>query len=128
MSGVELSAVPHQLTDFAQLMFGLVLWARYERALFARYRLFILFALLNSCFILVASVAAGARLCYPISPALFALFARNHLVHQAIDQASEKDPGQSRRQSEKNQGPCVLDIGDLAGQSSDTSVCAGLPS
>jgi membrane AbrB-like protein len=62
MSGVELSAVPHQLIDLAQLMFGLVLGARYERAFFARYRLFIPFALLNSCFILVASVAAGAAL------------------------------------------------------------------
>jgi len=64
MSGVELSAVPHELTDFAQLMFGLVLGARYERAFFARYRLFIPFALLNSCFILVASVAAGAALAW----------------------------------------------------------------
>ena len=64
MSGVELSAVPHQLTDFAQLMFGLVLGARYERAFFARYKLFIPFALLNSCFILVASVAAGAALAW----------------------------------------------------------------
>jgi hypothetical protein len=52
------------LTDFAQLMFGLVLGARYERAFFARYRLFIPFALLNSCFILVASVAAGAALAW----------------------------------------------------------------
>jgi membrane AbrB-like protein len=64
MSGVELSAVPHQLTDFAQLMFGLVLGARYERAFFARYKLFIPFALLNSCFMLVASVAAGAALAW----------------------------------------------------------------
>lgn len=64
MSGVELSAVPHQLIDFAQLMFGLVLGARYERAFFARYRLFIPFALLNSCFILIASVAAGAALAW----------------------------------------------------------------
>jgi membrane AbrB-like protein len=64
MNGVELSAVPHQLTDFAQLMFGLVLGARYERAFFIRYRLFIPFALLNSCFILVASVAAGAALAW----------------------------------------------------------------
>ena len=64
MSGVELSAVPQQLTDLAQLMFGLVLGARYERAFFARYKLFIPFALLNSCFILVASVAAGAALAW----------------------------------------------------------------
>jgi hypothetical protein len=64
MTGVQLSAVPHPLTDFAQLLFGLVLVARYERAFFARYRLFIPFALLNSCFILVASVAAGAALAW----------------------------------------------------------------
>ena len=64
MGGVQLSAVPHGLTDFAQLMFGLVLGARYERAFFARYRLFIPFALLNSFFILIASVAAGAALAW----------------------------------------------------------------
>lgn len=64
VSGIELSAVPHGLIDFAQLMFGLVLGARYERAFFLRYKLFIPFALLNSCFILVASVAAGAILAW----------------------------------------------------------------
>ena len=64
MAGIRLSAVPHWLTDFAQLMFGLVLGARYERAFFARYKLFIPFALLNSCFILVVSAAAGAALAW----------------------------------------------------------------
>ena len=64
MSGIELSAVPHTFTDFAQLMFGLVLGARYERSFFLRYKLFIPFALLNSCFILVASVIAGATLAW----------------------------------------------------------------
>jgi membrane AbrB-like protein len=59
-----LSAVPHPLTDFAQLMFGLVLGARYERAFFARYKLFIPFALVNSFFILLASAAAGAALAW----------------------------------------------------------------
>jgi len=67
MSGVRLSAVPHWMTDFAQLMFGLVLGARYERAFFARYRLFIPFALLNSLFILIASVLAGAALAWAFS-------------------------------------------------------------
>jgi membrane AbrB-like protein len=61
-SGVQLSAVPHWMTDFAQLMFGLVLGVRYERAFFARYRLFIPFALLNAFFIVIASVAAAAIL------------------------------------------------------------------
>src|SRR5581483_7032935 len=56
--------VPHFLTDIAQLLFGLVLGARYERAFFARYKLFIPFALLNSFFILIASVAAGALLAW----------------------------------------------------------------
>jgi membrane AbrB-like protein len=64
MGGVKLSAVPHVLTEVAQLMFGLVLGARYERAFFARHRLFIPFALLNSVFILLASVAAGASLAW----------------------------------------------------------------
>lgn len=67
MGGIQLSAVPHWLTDFAQLMFGLVLGARYERAFFIRYKLFIPFALLNSCFILVTSAAAGAALAWLFS-------------------------------------------------------------
>jgi len=64
MSGVELSGVPHWMTDFAQLMFGLVLGARYERAFFAHHRLFIPFALLNSFFILIASAVSGAILAW----------------------------------------------------------------
>ncbi|HKY06688.1 MAG TPA: AbrB family transcriptional regulator [Candidatus Binatia bacterium] len=64
VSSVQLSAVPHHLIDFAQLMFGLVLGARYERAFFVRYKLFIPFALLNSVFILVASIIAGALLAW----------------------------------------------------------------
>jgi membrane AbrB-like protein len=60
VSGAQLSAVPHWMTDLAQLLFGLVLGARYERAFFARYRLFIPFALLNSLFILIASVGVAA--------------------------------------------------------------------
>ena len=52
------------MTDFAQLMFGLVLGVRYERAFFVRYRLFIPFALLNSFFIVIASVAAAALLAW----------------------------------------------------------------
>lgn len=62
VSRTQLSAVPHGFTDFAQLMFGLVLGARYERDFFVRYKLFIPFALLNSFFILIASVAAGVAL------------------------------------------------------------------
>ena len=67
LSGIELSAVPHRLMDFAQLMFGLVLGARYERAFFARHRMFIPFALLNSFFILVASVIAAGILAWAFS-------------------------------------------------------------
>lgn len=61
-SGVELSAVPGWMTDFAQLMFGLVLGARYERAFFARHRLFIPFAFINAVFIISASAAVGLAL------------------------------------------------------------------
>jgi len=64
MSGIQLSAVPHWMADLAQLMFGLVLGARYERAFFASYKLFIPFALLNSFFIVIASVAAGVALAW----------------------------------------------------------------
>jgi membrane AbrB-like protein len=64
VSGIQLSAVPRWMTDFAQLMFGLVLGARYERAFFARYKLFVPFALLNSFFILIASAAMGAALAW----------------------------------------------------------------
>jgi uncharacterized membrane protein AbrB (regulator of aidB expression) len=45
-------------------MFGVVLGARYERAFFVRYRLFIPFAFLNSVFILIASVMAGTALAW----------------------------------------------------------------
>lgn len=72
--GVELSAVPSWMTDFAQLMFGLILGARYERAFFVRYKLFIPFALLNSFFILFASAIVAATLAWcfglPISTML----------------------------------------------------------
>lgn len=64
MNGVQLSAVPHWLTDLAQLLFGLVLGARYERDFFARHKFFVPFALLNSFFILVVSAVAGAALAW----------------------------------------------------------------
>jgi membrane AbrB-like protein len=64
IGGVQLSGVPHWLTDFAQLMFGLVLGARYERAFFARHRLFVRFALLNGFFTLIASIAVAAGLAW----------------------------------------------------------------
>jgi uncharacterized protein len=67
MGGVQLSSVPPWMTDFAQLMFGLVLGARYEGAFFTHYKLFIPFALLNSFFILIASVLAGAALAWAFS-------------------------------------------------------------
>ena len=70
----------------------------------------------------------GNRLRHPTSPAFAALFPWVPLVHQAVHQASEKDPGQSRRQGEKNKGPGLLDIGNVARQSSNQSVCAGFAS
>jgi membrane AbrB-like protein len=62
VSGIELSAVPHWMTDLAQLMFGLVLGARYERAFFIRYKLFVPFALANSFFVLVTSALVAVAL------------------------------------------------------------------
>jgi len=64
VSGVELSAVPGWMSDFAQLMFGLVLGARYERAFFLRYKLFLPFAILNSVFVLAASVVVAIGLAW----------------------------------------------------------------
>lgn len=64
MSGVQLSAVPHWMTSFAQLMFGLVLGARYERAFFVRYKLFLPFAIANSVFVLAASVVVAIFLAW----------------------------------------------------------------
>ena len=64
ISGVELSAVPGWTTDFAQLMFGLTLGERYERAFFARHKMFIPFALVNALFILIASAAVGVGLAW----------------------------------------------------------------
>ncbi len=62
IGGVELSAVPGWMTDFAQLMFGVILGERYERAFFIRHKLFIPFAMVNAVFILVASVAGALAL------------------------------------------------------------------
>ncbi len=61
---VQLSSVPQWMTNLAQLMFGLVLGARYERAFFARYKLFIPFALLNSFFVLAASMVLAGVLAW----------------------------------------------------------------
>ena len=52
------------ITRDEQLMFGLVLGARYERAFFARHKLFIPFALLNSFLILITSVAVAVALAW----------------------------------------------------------------
>ena len=60
--GIELSAVPSWMVDFAQLMFGLILGERYERAFFARHRMFIPFALLNAFFIMFASAGVAVLL------------------------------------------------------------------
>ncbi|MDA1325208.1 MAG: AbrB family transcriptional regulator [Proteobacteria bacterium] len=64
IGGVELSAVPGWTTDFAQLMFGLTLGERYEKAFFARHKMFIPFALVNAFFIMTASAAVGVGLCW----------------------------------------------------------------
>lgn len=76
ISGIELSAVPHWMISLAQLMFGLILGARFERAFFVRYKLFIPFALLNAFFIMVTSalVAIGFSWAFglPVSTMLIA--------------------------------------------------------
>ncbi len=76
ISGVELSAVPSWMTDFAQLMFGLVLGARYERAFFIRNKLFIPFALFNAFFIMFVSALVALFLAWafglPIATMLIA--------------------------------------------------------
>lgn len=59
LNGVTLSEVPSWLTDVAQLLFGLILGERYERAFFARHKLFIPFALINALFIISASAAVA---------------------------------------------------------------------
>jgi membrane AbrB-like protein len=64
LSGFALSSVPHWMMNCAQLMFGLVLGSRYERAFFVRYRLFIPFALINSLIILLASAAVAVLLAW----------------------------------------------------------------
>ncbi len=92
VSGIQLSAVPHWMTDFAQLMFGLILGARYERAFFARHRLFIPFALINSFFILITSVGVAVALSWafglPIATMIIATapggFAEMTITAQAL--------------------------------------------
>ncbi len=68
------------------------------------------------------------RLGHPTPPAFDPIFSRIFLVHQAIDLASEKNAGESRRQGEKNKRACVLDIGNLARQPSNQNICAGFAS
>ena len=57
------SLIPGWMTDFAQLMFGLILGERYERAFFARHKLFIPFALVNAFFIILASIGVAVLIC-----------------------------------------------------------------
>jgi hypothetical protein len=64
VGGVELSSVPRWLIDLAQLMFGLILGARYERAFFVRYRLFVPFALINAVFVMAVSAAVALGLAW----------------------------------------------------------------
>ncbi|MBD21232.1 MAG: hypothetical protein CMM37_09365 [Rhodospirillaceae bacterium] len=64
LNGVTLSEVPGWLTDIAQLLFGLILGERYERAFFARHKLFIPFALINAIFIISASSAVAVAIFY----------------------------------------------------------------
>ena len=67
LNGVTLSEVPSWLTDFAQLMFGLILGERYERAFFAKHKMFIPFALVNATFIILASAAVALGISWAFS-------------------------------------------------------------
>jgi membrane AbrB-like protein len=92
VSGVQLSGIPHWMTDFAQLMFGLILGARYDRDFFIRYKLFVPFALVNAVLILVLSALVGILLSWmfalPIATMLVATapggLAEMTLVAQAL--------------------------------------------
>jgi membrane AbrB-like protein len=70
-NGVALSSIPYWVVDGAQLVFGIILGTRYERAFFARHRMFIPFALVNGLFIIGLSVCAGVviALAFGMDPA-----------------------------------------------------------
>jgi len=91
--GFELSLVPEWMTDFAQLMFGIILGERYERTFFTRYRLFIPFAIFNAIFIIVASICVALLIAWnsniPISTLIIATapggLAEMTIVAQALE-------------------------------------------
>ncbi|MBB42385.1 MAG: hypothetical protein CMM44_01325 [Rhodospirillaceae bacterium] len=91
--GIELSLIPEWMTDFAQLMFGLILGERYERTFFARHRLFIPFAIFNAIFIIVSSVGVALLIAWnsnlPISTLIIATapggLAEMTIVAQALE-------------------------------------------
>jgi uncharacterized protein len=56
---IQLSGVPREISNFAQLMLGSALGARFEREFFLRYRLFIPIALINGTYVIVASAAVA---------------------------------------------------------------------
>ena len=95
LNGVTLSEIPSWLTDFAQLMFGLILGERYERAFFAKHKLFIPFALVNAVFIISASVAVALSVSWafdlPIATMIIATapggMAEMAIVAQALQMA-----------------------------------------
>tara|TARA_Y100000588_G_scaffold31713_1_gene31046 strand:- start:177 stop:590 length:414 start_codon:yes stop_codon:yes gene_type:complete len=95
LNGVTLSEVPSWLTDVAQLLFGLILGERYERAFFARHKLFIPFALINALFIILASAAVAVGIFFvfdlPIATMIIATapggMAEMAIVAQALQMA-----------------------------------------
>ncbi|HEU0070150.1 MAG TPA: AbrB family transcriptional regulator [Alphaproteobacteria bacterium] len=58
-SGLTLSRVPVELVDWAQVMLGLALGSRFERDFFARYRMFIPYAIFNALFLMAACGACA---------------------------------------------------------------------
>jgi hypothetical protein len=61
---IQFSGIPRELSNVAQMMLGCALGARFERAFFLRYRLFIPIALLNGTYVIVASGAVAAAVAW----------------------------------------------------------------
>jgi hypothetical protein len=71
---IQLSGIPHVISNIAQLGLGMALGSRFEREFFLRYRLFIPIALINGTYIIVASAAVAVLVAWlsgiPLATAL----------------------------------------------------------
>jgi membrane AbrB-like protein len=55
--GIDLSAVPREVTNISQVMLGMSLGSRFEREFFLRHRFFVPFALINAAYLIIACAA-----------------------------------------------------------------------